>query len=137
MLFPEEWLEAQADGDVEGRTNREVQRVLYLRRFEATRPQTLAGSLFQMWAALTHRISAERLREISASIPKVLIMTGDQDHLVSPHKSRYIKQQMPEAELLEMAVTGHGIQIQRSEKFNAALERAFEEGRQRASKKQT
>jgi pimeloyl-ACP methyl ester carboxylesterase len=90
-----------------------------------------------MWAALTHRVSAERLRAISATIPKVLIMTGDQDHLVSPHKSQYIKQQMPEAELLEMAVTGHAIQIQRSEKFNAALERAFEEGRQRASKKQT
>lgn len=63
-------------------------------------------------------------------------MTGDQDHLVPPRKSQYIKQQMPEAELLEMEITGHAIQIQQPERFNAALERAFEEGRQRASKKQ-
>jgi hypothetical protein len=28
MLFPDEWLEAKADGDAEGRTNREVQWVV-------------------------------------------------------------------------------------------------------------
>lgn len=153
MLYPDEWLDEKAEGDAHGRTNREVQRVvsasilyvtfqltpsqLYLRRIEITRPQTLVGSLSQMYAAMTHRVSAARLRQISATIPKVLITTGDNDHLVSPHKSRYIKQHMPEAEFLEMLATGHAIQIQQTERFNAALERTFEEGRQIVLKKQT
>lgn len=61
-----------------------------------------------MAAAMTHNVSPERLREISKSIPKVLIVTGDEDHLVDPENSRYMKEQMPEAELVEWAGAGHG-----------------------------
>jgi pimeloyl-ACP methyl ester carboxylesterase len=110
---------------------------LYLNRIEATRPQRPVGALSQMCAALTHRVSAARLRQLSATVPKVLIITGDQDHLVAPHKSRYIKQNMPEAELVEIPVTGHAIQIQQAERFNALLESAFQQGRERVLKKQT
>jgi pimeloyl-ACP methyl ester carboxylesterase len=90
-----------------------------------------------MCAAMTHHVSPAQLRELSASIPKVLIMTGDEDNLVAPHKSRFIKAHMPEAELIVMSVTGHAIQIQRAERFNALLESAFEEGRERLKKKRT
>jgi len=137
MVFPTEWLEEKVDGDLQGRTNRQVQEVLYLYRIKATRPQGLVGSLSQMCAAMTHHVSPAQLRELSASIPKVLIMTGDQDNLVAPHKSRFIKAHMPEAALIVMSVTGHAIQIQRAERFNALLESAFEEGRERLKKKRT
>lgn len=83
-----------------------------------------------MAAALTHHVSPERLRHISRSIPKVLILTGDQDHLVRPSNSVYLKSHMPEAELVEWDHTGHGIHIQRRDRFNALLERVFAEGRQ-------
>lgn len=90
------------------------------------------GTLSQMAAALTHNMSPERLSRISKSIPKVLILTGDEDHLVRPSNSVYLKQHMPGAELVQWEHTGHGIHVQWNSRFNALLERVFEEGRERA-----
>ena len=105
---------------------------VYLKRMEITRPQTLMGTLSQMAAGLTHNVSPERLRHISKSIPKVLIITGDEDHLVRPDCSVHLKEQMPEAELIQWEHTGHGIHVQWNSRFSALLERVFEEGRERA-----
>ena len=101
---------------------------------EITPVQTLVGRLSQMSAALTHYVSADRLRAISASIPKVLILTGDEDHLVSPANSKLLKSAMPEAEYIQWENTGHGIQIQRRERFNALIESVVKEGREKSSK---
>ncbi|KAI0736621.1 Alpha/Beta hydrolase protein [Fomitopsis betulina] len=131
MIFARKWLDEKMEDDPEGRTNREIQTIEYRRRFEVTRPQKPIGALSQMAAAMTHNVSPERLREISKSIPKVLIVTGDEDHLVDPENSRYMKEQMPEAELVEWAGAGHGIQVQCRNKFNALLERVVKEGRER------
>ena len=99
---------------------------------ETTRPQTLMGALSQMAAGLTHNVSPERLRRISKSVPKVMILTGDHDNLVRPSCSVHLKQHMPEAELVQWEHTGHGIHVQWGKRFNALLERVFEEGRERA-----
>lgn len=100
-----------------------------------TRPQKPLGALSQMAAAMTHNVSPERLRQISGSIPKVLIVTGDEDHLVDPANSRYMKEHMPEAELVEWAGAGHGVQVQCRKQFNALLERVVKEGRDRLASK--
>lgn len=92
------------------------------------------GTLSQMAAALTHYVSTTRLAKISSSIPKVLIITGDQDHLVRPSNSSYMKKYMPEAELLEWVDTGHAIQVQQMDRFNGTLERVFKEGRSACEK---
>lgn len=105
---------------------------IYRKRLEITRPQTFMGTISQMAAGLTHHVSPDRLRQISRTIPKVLILTGDEDHLVRPSNSVYLKQHMPEAELLQWQNTGHGINVQWNSRFNTLLERVFEEGRQRA-----
>ena len=84
-----------------------------------------------MAAGLTHRVTPDRLQKISSSIPKVTIVTGDDDNLVAPSKSRRLKASMPEAELLEWEETGHGINHQRYRKFNELLEKTWEEGRRR------
>lgn len=150
-LFPAEWLEAKAEGDPRGRTNREVQtevsprflRVFrdllanglfqnFLRRYHLARPQQFIGVISQMAAGLTHRVSEDRLREISMLIPKVLIMTGDEDHLVDPQRSRFIKENMPEAELVEFSGTGHGLLLQRTKEANEMVARAIREGRSRS-----
>lgn len=104
----------------------------YQRRMAITPPQTVSGAVSQMSAGMTHYVKKERLRTISASIPKVLIVTGDQDHLVDPKNSRYMKACMPEAELVEWKGTGHGIHTQRADWFNSLLERVFEEGREKS-----
>jgi len=135
MLFPQHWLSAKAEDDPQGRTNLELQAIEYRRRFEVTRPQKPLGALSQMAAAISHNVSPERLRNISESIPKVLIITGDQDNLVPPSGSRYIKEHMPEAELVEWEGVGHGIQVQCKNRFNALLEQVMKEGRDRLAAK--
>ncbi|OJA19676.1 hypothetical protein AZE42_06952 [Rhizopogon vesiculosus] len=129
MLFPQEWLVAKATDDPEGRTNLEVQSAIYHRRLKITRPQTPIGAVSQMCAGLTHYVSPARLRKISSSIPKVLILTGDQDHLVHYSNSHNLQRHMPEAEFICWEKTGHGISSQWKARFNELLEKTFEGGR--------
>ncbi|KZT57188.1 alpha/beta-hydrolase [Calocera cornea HHB12733] len=130
MVFPPEWLEAKAEGDPEGRTNLEVKRVEITRRSLVTRHQTTIGSLSQTAACLTHYVSPARLHKIARTIPKVLILTGDEDNMVSPRNSEYLKSQMPEAELVVWEKTGHALQQQWPGRFNALVERVMREGRE-------
>ena len=83
-----------------------------------------------MYAGLTHRVTPDRLREISRRIPKVLIVTGDNDHLVDPRNSQYLKEHMPEAEYVVFEGTGHALQLQCPEKYNKLVERVMKEGRE-------
>ena len=73
----------------------------FLRRVLITKPQELMGHISQMAAALTHHVSPARLAAISKSIPKVVIITGDEDNLVLPSHSLELKASMPEAELIQ------------------------------------
>ncbi|KAJ7261401.1 alpha beta-hydrolase [Mycena haematopus] len=123
MLYPPAWLEEPAEDYDDGRTNREVQIELYRQRILTTAPQHLIGALSQMWAALTHH----RLRGISEAIPKVLIVTGDQDNLVSPRTS--VHQEMyADAEFEQWENTGHGIHSQRPKNSTRVGESIQEDG---------
>ena len=102
----------------------------YRKRIETARPQKFLGAISQMAAGLTHNVAPARLSSIAKSVPKVLILTGDKDHLVNPSNSHYLKQHMPEAELVEWEGTGHAIHLQRKTRFNALLERVFKEGKE-------
>lgn len=66
-----------------------------------------------MVTGLTHSVSKEELLRISGSIPKLTIVTGDEDHLVRPSMSHEFKKRMPEAELVECQGTEHGAHAQR------------------------
>ncbi|KAI0721610.1 alpha/beta-hydrolase [Cerioporus squamosus] len=132
MLYPKEWLDAKAPLDPEGRTNREIETVSYKKRIAVTRPQTFLGAISQMAAAMTHHVSPDRLRKISSTIPKVIIVTGDTDNLIDPSNSHCLKEHMPEAELVVKTGAAHGLTIQEKQWFNELLERTFKEGRERA-----
>jgi pimeloyl-ACP methyl ester carboxylesterase len=101
---------------------------VFRRRLEITKPQTLIGALSQMAACSTHHVSPSRLQMLSSSIPKVVIATGDQDNLVNPRNSWYLKEHIPEAEYVVFEGTGHVLHTQRTERFNALLVRVFQEG---------
>ncbi|KAH7919905.1 alpha/beta-hydrolase [Leucogyrophana mollusca] len=137
MLFPPDWLEEKAVNDPSGRTNRDIQSAVYKRRFDITRPQTPIGAMSQMAAGLTHYVSNERLGRISKTIPKVLILTGDQDNLIRPQNSLHMRDHMPEAEFIWWEKTGHGISGQWKVRFNELLERVIEEGRTAAAASST
>lgn len=97
-----------------------------------TRPQSFVAGISQMAAATTHHVSPERLRTISTTVPKVLIVTGDSDHLIDPENSHFIKKHMPSAEFVVREGSGHGLTMQSKQWFNELLERTFKEGRERA-----
>ena len=101
---------------------------LYNMSAALTPVQKFAGSVSQMWAGLTHHVKAKRLAQISKTIPKVLILTGDQDHLVRSSNSAYLSKHMAEAELVVWKETGHVVNMQHVERFNTLLERVFHEG---------
>jgi pimeloyl-ACP methyl ester carboxylesterase len=174
MSFPVAWLESKAEGDKLGRTNREVQREasplrtssictgeanrnfetpsladqLYARRLSHTRRQTLPGAVSQMWAGLTHYVSPERLGSIARGVPRVMIITGDEDWMVDPRGSERIWDglvsglgvnpasdearkcrteggRIQGVEMVRWEKTGHPIHIQWPNRFNAQLEMLF------------
>jgi hypothetical protein len=86
-----------------------------------------------MCAGLTHHVTPDRLSVISSTIPKVTIVTGDVDNLVMPSNSAHMKKFMEEAEYLVFEDTGHAINTQRKQRYNALLERVFKEGREMVS----
>ncbi|KAH9050909.1 alpha/beta-hydrolase [Lactarius deliciosus] len=124
--YPSSWLDAKSENDPESRTNREAETMV-----PVTRIQKPLGAISQTWAALTHHVEAKRLAQISKTIPKVLILTGDQDHMVRPSNSAYLSKHMPEAEYVVWKETGHALNMQRVERFNTLLERVFLEGQAR------
>lgn len=91
-----------------------------------------------MAASLTHHVSSERLAFVAANIPKIAIVTGDEDYLVNPAGSERIKAAMDQAlekenprriELVKWEGTGHAIHIQKETQFNELVERCVNEGR--------
>ncbi|CAE6410880.1 unnamed protein product [Rhizoctonia solani] len=129
MVFPLSWLAEPSATDPKV-TNREAQTRLYMTRILATTPQTLMGTLSQMAAGLSHRVTPDRLRQIANDIPKIMLITGDEDNLVPPQCSEWIKQCMgPNVRLEKWERTGHALQIQRPERFNALIEKVIEESR--------
>ncbi|KAK0210371.1 Alpha/Beta hydrolase protein [Desarmillaria ectypa] len=131
MVFTKSWLEDKDEEDP-SRTNRERETEVLRKRINMTKPQTLLGTIYQMCAGLTHHVTPDRLRKISCSVPKVLLVTGDEDNLVKSDNTFYLKRHMPEAELVQWENTGHAIHYQRRCEFNALIERMVKEGREKA-----
>jgi hypothetical protein len=119
MLFPIPWLALLSEEDPT-MTNREFKtkvrsRLFYLvslqltrmtraceqemlYRYSITRKQTLLGNFSQTAAALTHHVSPARLREIERQVPKIFVLTGDEDNLVAVANSFFLKEVMQSAE---------------------------------------
>ena len=96
-----------------------------------------------MVAALTHHVSPSRLAFISARIPKIIIVTGDEDYLVAPKESKRLLRGLTSnwdidgkggqddrrVELVQWKNSGHGIHLQRESEFNELVMRCVKEGR--------
>lgn len=71
----------------------------YKHRFQLSRPQPLRSNLAQSLAALTHHVSPSRLRMINDQVPKIVVLTGDEDSLVRVGESvRLVKEGLTRAE---------------------------------------
>lgn len=101
---------------------------LLRRRIAFTKPQPLVGALGQMAAALSHSMTPDRLGTVSASVPKVLILSAAEDVTIPYKEGEKLQRYMPEAEYQCWEKTGHGICGQYKKRFNQLLERVFAEG---------
>jgi len=122
MLFPSKWLAEKHEGHPEGRTNREVMQDIVQWRSSFARQAPFHGSASQIGAVLTHRVTNKELAAISENIPKITIMTGDEDNLVNPLNSEHLAENIPRAKLIRLEDTGHAITIQRPEEIHKALD---------------
>jgi len=134
IIYPQTFLDAPAiEYDEPSITNYEVLKPRVLKRISLTRPQGLIGALSQMAACFGHYVSQDRLATISKSVPKVLILVGDQDNLVRPANSHWLAHCMPEAEFIVWKDTGHQILGQHPKKATELLARVMQEGRKRSA----
>lgn len=121
VLFPLPWQEEKHESDPQGRKNGEVMRDILLWRSQFVLPPSTMGPLYQMSACLTHHVPPKELMKINNNIPKVGIVTGDWDQLVSPRHSRFMHKKMPDAEYHVWPGAGHAIHIQFPTAFNKFL----------------
>ena len=113
-------------------------------RANTAKPQCFLGQFSQAAAALRHHVSPSRLAFISARIPKIIILTGHEDHVVAPQKSRELWRGMTSnqdidgkdgqleylrVELVEWEDAGHGIHLQLEREYNELVARCVREGR--------
>ena len=99
-----------------------------------TKPQTLMGAFGQMAAILTHRMTPGRLAKVSASVPRVLILSPAEDKMIPYTEGENLKRYMPEAEYQCWEKAGHIVCNQYEERFNQLLEKVFEEGKEAVGK---
>ncbi|KAM0789938.1 hypothetical protein ACM66B_006778 [Microbotryomycetes sp. NB124-2] len=118
MLFPREYLDSPHPTDSEHRTRRQVHEQDFLRRYKLTRRQTMTGRLGQLGAVFKHHVSQDRLLEIAETIPRIGIITGDQDNLVNPERSRDLHQDLPGSTLKVVKGAGHALPAQIPDEYN-------------------
>lgn len=129
-LFPPEWQDQPSASDP-SRTNREVTFDMFLWRFHFTRRQTVLGSVGQLRAALTHRVTNAELAKIAESVPSILILTGDWDNLVKPANSYHLAKHLATHDRTTFTVVkgaGHAVQAQYPDRLNDELEKNWSRG---------
>ncbi|WFD34479.1 hypothetical protein MCUN1_001320 [Malassezia cuniculi] len=121
LMFPKEWLEAKSDRDPDGRTNEQVLYFAFTWRLAFLPRPEMLGAFSQISAVLTHRITKKTLAQINETVPRIKIITGDKDRLVSSHHSHFMKRHMPKADLEVWSGGGHALNIQFRERFHKML----------------
>jgi len=84
-----------------------------------------------MAAGATHHCTPEKLRKIAESIPKIWILTGDEDNLIYPSNSFWLHKHMPDAEFEQWTHSGHGLLSQHPERFNKRLDEVIQDAKRR------
>ncbi|KAJ2611205.1 hypothetical protein H4S08_003262 [Coemansia sp. RSA 1365] len=92
-----------------------------LRRSKYTKPMSFSGFMGQVGIVFRHHLSPTRLAALGHAMPgkRILIVTGDEDHLVRTSNSMYLADKIGrEHVILEIFEgAGHGLNSQESAKF--------------------
>ncbi|GAA6062271.1 hypothetical protein JCM10212_000931 [Sporobolomyces blumeae] len=123
-LFPEDWLDGISDeeGEWKGKPRRQMVVADLLNRYNVGRRQPLAGRLGQLAAALSHRVTPARLRQLAESLPstsKVAIIHGTEDKLIHVERARELHRHFSGSELEIVEGGGHALPSQIRDDYNA------------------
>ncbi|TPX50452.1 hypothetical protein SeMB42_g02242 [Synchytrium endobioticum] len=130
LLFPEPHLKSKGPGNYA--TMFDYHKAVLQDRICRTKPQPLAGAMSQIAAAMTHRVSDERLKLLAKSVP-VMVVTGTIDNLVRPSNSFHMANvMMCRLEVLNGA--GHALPSEQPEWFNKLLMEFMIESRDKATR---
>jgi len=91
-------------------------------------PSRLTTFVGHTTAVQTHYVSEERLAQIRDSGVPILLLTGDEDKLVRWQNSNILNSLLKPAEYVVFKGSGHGINHENRDEFNAALFRNFQRG---------
>jgi esterase/lipase len=104
----------------------------YLKR-DQEEPLSVLGSVSQLSACLTHRVTRERLLKIKNSGIPTLIITGDEDYMVNHANSIYLNEILEPDEFIILEGCGHAVHIERYKEFNEAVLKILNKGSQAAT----
>ncbi|PRP84145.1 hypothetical protein PROFUN_04136 [Planoprotostelium fungivorum] len=104
--------------------------IIASRKIEGGKPP-IFGFLGQLHAVSRHRVKPEELQLIRDSQVPVMVMTGDEDHMVDPRNSAEMNELLQPVEYIVMPETGHAINAERAAEFNEAMFRHVERGEAR------
>lgn len=79
-----------------------------------------------------HHVSVEQLGVIATTMPKVLVITGDDDNLINPQRSKELHGLLPGSEYICIEGGGHALPSQCPDEVSEILTRVFKEGRERS-----
>ncbi|SJX65630.1 related to alpha/beta hydrolase [Sporisorium reilianum f. sp. reilianum] len=127
-LFPVSWLSQPHPADPHGRTHQQVLYDMFKWRFHFTTRQSLHGAVSQMKAAVTHNVPDADLERISANVRTIAILTGDEDYLVDPRNSEYLRQKLGGAAYYKFDNAGHALGNQLAERVNEILVKVIADG---------
>jgi|ERR1712137_231089 len=124
MLYPEEFMNLPMES---GKTFGELAIERYIAGAKKLPPNPL-GFRSQVLAVQTHSVGKARLELLRKSKIPILICTGDNDHLVNPQASFYLKSLLNPVEFIHWKKTGHGVLYQQFDEFNDAILRHYKRG---------
>ncbi|GAA5908557.1 alpha/beta fold hydrolase [Sporobolomyces salmoneus] len=127
-LFPKEYLDAAVEG-AGVKTRREVVEADFLHRYNVGKRQPLSGRLGQLSAVLSHRVSTQRLNELSKSLPatsRIAIIHGDQDNLINVSRGKELHRDLPGSTLKIVEGGGHALPSQITKEYNEWIKNNIE-----------
>ncbi|EGG04611.1 alpha/beta hydrolase [Melampsora larici-populina 98AG31] len=131
IMFPDHYLEAPAKtSDDQFTTNQILEEAKMGYHHDIMRPQSSSAEVCQTAAALFHSCSSESLNRLRKSLgnAKVMILTGDEDLLMSVSKSVELHQDLKDSELIVWKGGGHALCAQMEQEYNSLIERVMKDG---------
>ncbi|KAJ1937034.1 hypothetical protein FBU59_004871 [Linderina macrospora] len=130
-LYPESYLKAPAPENTNCKTMLDLCVQRGIRRAKYTKPMSIWSFIGQVGTVFRHYVSPARLENLGSLFPdkQILIVTGDQDHLVRTSNSFFIADKIgrDRVRFEQIENAGHGVTSQHPDRFAKSINTMIEE----------